>query len=284
MERNIIKMPKRPILKKRGVMIAIIVALCAAACVLIVHFTGSNPVSNAVRTVFSPFQNGLSYIAAKVDGVISFVWEADSYKKQNEELVAKVNELTAANRDAESYRRENERLQSLLELKNSITDYSTVAASVIAYSTNNWYDTLEINKGKNASIAVGNSVVTSEGVVGRVIAVGENWATVSSVINTGSATGIRVPRTGEIGVVEGDGELCMQGLCRVSFIGNESGLIVGDLLETSGSGGIYPEGFVVGRITEVEADNTGRIKNALVQPAVDFAQLREVLVINGMAR
>lgn len=87
MERNIIKMPKRPILKKRGVMIAIIVALCAAACVLIVHFTGSNPVSNAVRTVFSPFQNGLSYIAAKVDGVISFVWEADSYKNRMRSLL-----------------------------------------------------------------------------------------------------------------------------------------------------------------------------------------------------
>lgn len=277
-------MPKRKKIQKRSVIVTAAVLAVVVICSLVVRFTGSNPVSNAIRTVFAPFQNGVAYVAARVNSITSFIWEADEYRKQNMELTAKVNELTAQNRDAENYRQENERLQELLELKVSIEDYSTVAAQVIAYSTNNWYDTLEINKGKAAGIDVGNSVVTPEGVVGRVIAAGENWATVSSIINTGSATGVKIPRTGEIGVVEGESELCMQGLCRVSFIGNESGLIIGDLLETSGTGGIYPSGFVVGRVTEVEADNTGKLKNALVEPAVDFAHLREVLVINGMAR
>lgn len=269
--------------KKRGVAVAAGAAVCAVICAAAVHFTGINPVSAAVRTVFSPFQNGAAYIAAKADRVVSFIWEADSYREQNEELARQVNELTMENKSAQTYREESERLQKLLELKNSISDFSTVAAEVIAYSTNNWYDTFEINKGAAAGISAGNSVITPDGIVGRVIASGENWATVSSVINTGSATGIRVSRTGDIGVVEGDGELCMRGLCKVSFIDSGANLIVGDLLETSGSGGIYPEGYVVGRVTEVEADNTGKLKKAYVEPIVDFTRLREVLVINGMA-
>jgi rod shape-determining protein MreC len=112
-----------------------------------------------------------------------------------------------------------------------------------------------------------------------VLQAGLNHAIVSSVINTGSATGIKVSRTGDIGVVEGDGELCMQGVCRVSFIENNTGLIIGDILETSGSGGIYPPGYIVGSIKEVKTDNTGKLNYAIVEPAVDFANLREVLVI-----
>ena len=79
--------------------------------------------------------------------------------------------------------------------------------------------------------------------------------------------------------MEGDGELCMKGLCRVSFIENDSSLIEGDILETSGSGGIYPQGYVVGRVVEVKSDITGHLSEAYVEPTVDFSRLREVLVV-----
>ncbi len=266
-------------LKKRGVLPAVVVTAAVAASVVVVHFSGSNPVTNAVRSVFSPFQHGAAYITAKINSLTNFIWEADSYKEQNEALRQELNQAQADNMDAAKYREENERLQALLNLKGDMEDYDTIAAKVIAYSANNWYDTIEINKGKKDGIEVGDCVLSSDGVVGRVVSVGTNWSNVSSIINTGSATGIRVSRTGDIGVVEGDGELCMQGLCSVSFIENNSGLIVGDILETSGSSGIYPEGCLVGRITDVRTDNTGSLISATVEPIVDFSGLREVLVV-----
>lgn len=265
--------------KKKGVLPSVIVTAAVALCVVIVHFTGSNPISNAVRTVFVPFQNGFSYISAKVDGFVNFIWEAHSYKEMNDKLNAELISIKSSVMDAQKYREENERLHELLDLKNSMEEHDTVAAKVISYSNNNWYDTIEINKGSADGIQEGDCVITGKGVVGRVLDVGANWSTVSSVINTGSSTGIRVSRTGDIGVVEGDGELCMEGVCRVSFIENNSGLIVGDILETSGSGGIYPPGYVVGSIAEVKTDNTGKLSSAIVKPTVDFANLREVLII-----
>ena len=265
--------------KRRGVLPSVIVTGVVLVCILLVHFTGSNPVTNAIRTVFSPFQSGVSYISAKVNEFTSFLWEAQSYKAENEKLEAELYDAQLQSMDAAKYREENERLRELLDLKNSMEDYDTVAASVIAYSANNWYDTVQINRGTSSGIDVGASVICDEGVVGRVVSAGRNWATVSSIINTGSATGIKVSRTGDIGVAEGDGELCMKGLCRVSFIENDGSLIVGDLLETSGSGGVYPQGCVVGRVTEVKSDSTGRLSDALVEPAVDFSRLREVLVV-----
>lgn len=265
--------------KKKGVIPSVAVTAAVLLCIVIVHFTGSNPVSNTIRTVFAPFQNGLSYISARVDGLVNFIWEAQSYKTQNDQLIAENRLLKSSVMDVEKYKEENERLHELLDLKEGMTEYETVAAKVIAYSSNNWYDTIEINKGTSSGIEVGDCVFTGKGVVGRVLKTGPNWAQVSSVINTGSATGIRVSRTGDIGVVEGDGELCMEGVCRVSFVENNSALIVGDILETSGSGGIYPEGYIVGSISEVKTDNTGKLSMAIVKPAVDFANLREVLVI-----
>lgn len=268
-----------PFFKRKGVFPAFIVTIAVVLCVFVVHFTGSNPLSNAIRTVFVPFQNGVSYISARVDGLFTFLWEAQGYKEENERLIAEIQDLQASSMDAEKYKEENERLHELLDLDNNIEEYDTVAARVIAYSSNNWYDMIEINKGKTDGIAEGDCVVTSSGVVGRVSEVGVNWAQVSTILNTGSATGIRVSRTGDIGVIEGDAELCLKGVCKVSFIENNSGLIVGDILETSGSGGIYPEGYIIGRITEVKTDNTGKLSTAIVKPSVDFANLREVLVI-----
>lgn len=265
--------------KKSVVLPSVIVTIAVVLCIVIVHFTGSNPVTSAIRSVFAPFQYGVEYISARVSSLTDFIWEAQSYKELNNELSSELTELKRQNMDAARYRQENERLKDLLDLKNDMTDYNTVAASVIAYSSNNWYDTVEINKGTADGISAGCCVLSGDGAVGRVVSAGKNWATVSTVINTGSATGVRVTRTGDIGVVEGDGELCMQGLCKVSFIDNNNGLIAGDLLETSGSGGIYPEGYVVGRIIDVKTDNTGHLVLATVEPVAELDRLREVLVV-----
>lgn len=268
--------------KKKGGLLVIIVTALVLVSILIVHFTGSNPVSNAIRTVFSPFQNGAAYIADRINSAKNFVWEMSSYKEENEKLVERVNELERESKDVAQYREENERLQKLLELKSNTKDYTTVAASVIAYSSNNWYDTLEINKGTLNGVHEGNCVVSSDGVVGKVTAAGPNWATVSSIINTGSAIGVKVTRNGSLGIVEGDSELSEQRKCKMTFADSGTNLIVGDLLETSGSAGIYPPGYYIGKITEVKADNMGTLNYAIVEPAVDFSQLYEVLVINGI--
>lgn len=269
-------------LKKRSFRFAVAVVVCMALLAAVVHFSGINPVSKVLRTVFAPVQNGFSYIAYKIDSLKNFIWEMDTYKEKNEELVARINELERQNRDTAQYREENEKLQALLELKKSIAEYTSLAASVISYSSNNWYASIEINKGTLNGVAVGNCVISNEGVVGTVTETGPNWAIVSSIMNTGTATGIRITRTGSIGIVEGDGELIQKGLCKMSFLDRNSNVIVGDLLETSGSGGVYPQGLMVGKVKDISSDNAGTLEYATVEPAVDFSKLYAVLVINGM--
>lgn len=263
---------------KKGKYIAAFVAAGVLLCVIITHFLGTNPVSNAVKTVFAPVENGFSFFAGKIVRTVNFLWEMDSYKEENEKLVRQINDLNRQTRDSAKLREENERLQALLELKDK-TNYTTVAASVIAYSANNWYDTIEINKGLVNGLKTGNAVITPDGVVGKITDVGLNWATVSTVLNPDNAMGVRIGRTGDAAVVEGDSELYSEGFCKMTFIDKDVGIIVGDLLETSGSGGQYPAGLLVGAIREIDADNMGMLNYATVEPSVDFSRLYEVLVV-----
>ena len=93
---------------------------------------------------------------------------------------------------------------------------------------------------------------------------------------------MKISRTGDVAVVEGDNELYTQSYCKMTFIDKGSNLIVGDVLETSGAGGVYPPGLTVGSVREINADAMGNLNYAIVEPIVDFSRLYEVLVITGM--
>lgn len=267
--------------KKAGIAVIIVIA-AAVLNGVISHYSGLNIISETVRFVFMPFQNGVSFIASQIDATVDFIRESAAYKDQNAMLVNQINELKKQNRDTYLYQEENERLLGLLELKESMDQYSTVAARVIGYSPNKWYDKIEINKGTFAGVNVGNTVMTGEGIVGIVTEAGPNWSIVDTILNPESATGITVSRTGDVGVVEGDSQMCYNSQCKLTFVDKDANIIVGDILVTSGTGGIYPAGINVGTIREISADNTGILNYAVVEPMVNFSKLHEVLVINGV--
>lgn len=262
--------------------IAAIVTAVVLLAGVIEHFGGSNPVSQAIRTVFAPFQSGFAYVTNGVRDTADFLAEAKTYREENERLVSEINELKKQNKDITNYREENERLMGILGLANDLDGYTSVAASVIAYSSNNWYDTIEVSRGSLSGVSVGNAVITPDGVVGKVIEVGPTWSVVSAVLSPDSALGVKISRTGDVAVVEGDNELYSQNFCKMTFIDKGSNLIVGDLLETSGAGGVYPAGLNVGTVREISADAMGNLNYAIVEPSVDFSRLYDVLIITGM--
>jgi rod shape-determining protein MreC len=195
-------------------------------------------------------------------------------------LVNEINELKRESRSVEAYKEENDRLRELLELKNTqMSEYKTAAARIISYEPDNWNETIVIDKGSRNGIKEGSVVVTGGGVVGQVTETGTTWSRVSAIINLDNALGVRVIRTGDLAIVEGDSELSREGNCKMSFIAKDASVIVGDLLETSGLGGIYPPGMTVGTVTKINSDNTGTMQYAVVKPVVDFNNLYEVLVI-----
>ncbi len=260
----------------------IIIAAISAGCFVFEHFAGFNPVTAVVNTVASPVKSGFSYIAHSLGNLRDFVWDMRAYKEDNERLEKELIDLKREARDISAYKEENERLEALLELKETIAeDYKTVAASVISYSQSGWYRSIELNKGTVHGISEGDAVITSDGVVGTVTEAGPSYSIVTTILDKASVTGIKVSRTDGTGLVEGDDELAKDLKCKLSFLDRNTPVIVGDVVETSGSGGLYPAGLVIGTVVKVSANSSGSLNYAEIDPAVDFGALRSVLVIIG---
>ena len=269
-------------LKKKPITIAGVITAIVLVITIISHIIGFNPITGFAKIVLTPFRTGISFIADRTYSIVEFLWEQKSYQENNAQLNEEIDALKAQNRDVAQYREENERLKELLGLQENMSQYSTVAARVIGYGENNRYDKIEINKGTLNGLYEGNTVISPDGVVGMVTEVGPNWAIVTTILAQGNAMGVRVTRTSDPAVLEGNAETLKEGACLMTFINESANIIAGDLLETSGSAGIYPPGLRVGTIKEINADNMGQINSAKVIPGVDFKRLYEVLVINGV--
>ncbi len=265
--------------RKKWQLVLVIIAAVAMSGFILEHFIGVNPVKVTVKTIVTPIKSGFSYIAHSLEEARNFVWDMRAYKADNERLETENLALKQQNRDVAVYREENERLQGLLDLQESLSEYQTVAAKVISYSGNNWYEIIEINKGLMNGLKEGDTVITPDGLVGKITEAGPNYSMVTTILDESVAVGIKVSRTGGSGLVEGDTELAKDMQCKLSFVDRSTPIIVGDVVETSGTSGEYPSGLLVGSIMSVSADSTGALKYAVIDPAVDFDTLKEVLVI-----
>lgn len=268
-----------PFFKKKVAKIIVTILSSILILAVISHFE-NNPLGRVINTVMSPVYNVAYSVITPIREFSGYVSKASHYEKEIENLKSQLNTLKVENKSRESYITENRRLKELLDLKDStMSEYKTVTARVVSYEPNSWYDTVMLSKGSTSGIEKDDIVVTGLGVVGRVTELGRNWAQVSTVINISNSVGIKLSRTGDVGVVSGDANLAEDKNCRLEYLSNDKNLIKGDVLVTSGLGGIYPPDLIVGKVTEIRSDSAGNLDYGVVEPSVDFSSLYEVLVI-----
>ena len=215
-----------------------------------------------------------------MSGFFGFLFEMQDYKKVNDDLTKRIADLEQNYRSTEEIAAENVQLKALLDLQEeAYDDYQSTGAKIIGWSSDNWYNTYTINKGSLSGIKAQDMVVTELGLVGQVQEVGLNWARVTTLVDTASTVGVCVVRTGDVAMLDGDTELGKDGMCKLNFVNKQAEIVVGDMLETSGLGEVFASGIAVGRVAELHADSTGVNQYAVVEPAVDFAKTRYVLVL-----
>ncbi len=237
---------------------------------------------NAFNTLFSPVQKLASGVTDGVGGFFKFVFEMRDYKAVNDDLTKQIADLEQNYRSTEAFRKENEQLRALLEIKEErYSSDNATGARIIGWSSDNWYNTYTVDKGSMDGVAPQDMVVTDFGLVGQVTEVGLNWARVNTVIHADFTVGVRVVRTGDVAILDGDTELGKDGFCKLNFVNKQAEIVVGDLLETSGLGGVFAAGVPIGRVTEMHADSTGVNQYAVVTPTVDFDNTRTVLILRG---
>jgi len=238
-------------------------------------------IRNIVSVPLSPVQEFLTNAGQRVEDFFTLFKEIKNLKEENEILKIKVNELEKENRELKSYKDKIDELKQALNLKDKFEDYEVIGANVIAKEPGNWFYIFKIDIGLKDGVEVDYPVVSStNGLVGRVISVDNTSAKVMSIIDENSTvSGWVVKSGGGHVIVRGDLLLKEEGLCSINYITINVDVAIGDVIETSGLGGIYPKGIIIGRVKEIRESNSELERNAIIQPEVDFKGLQEVFVL-----
>lgn len=164
-------------------------------------------------------------------------------------------------------------LEQLLELRDRVS-VRTTGAEIIGAGATPDFRTLTINKGSRDGLTADMAIVAPAGVVGRVVVASPRASKVQLLVDRNAAAGALIERSRAQGVAVGSGEARL----RLDFVSEVSDVVVGDVVVTSGIDGIFPKGFVIGRVDAVAKSGTA-YREILIRPAVDFSSLEEVLVV-----
>jgi rod shape-determining protein MreC len=155
----------------------------------------------------------------------------------------------------------------------------TLSGEIIAREWGGWVRSLTVNRGRGDSVARLTAVIAPEGLVGRIVDVRAGSSIVQVVTDPASTVGAHVVRTRTPGVVEGE----PRGTLRFKYMARDGSMQVGDVVVTSGLGGLFPGGIPIGRVRSIDDRGSALFHYAQLAPAVDFARIDEVLLITGDA-
>ena len=175
---------------------------------------------------------------------------------------------------------ENESLSSMLNFKNSNTNYNYVGCNVIGASGSGYLDRIVIDRGSNDGIAKNMVAVTGDGLVGQVTFVSSNYSIVQTLSNENLAVAAMDENTNEDnGVIEGEQDATGSAIAKLDYMPINSAIKPGDVILTSGLGGLYPKGIRIGTVLSVAVDQAKVMKTALVKPYVELDTLQLYIVV-----
>jgi rod shape-determining protein MreC len=250
------------------------------------HFP--NPIGGVLQRVLSPVQNAVLQIGNEIRHNTRVIWNFSAVEKENVDLKKKVEQLTGDNlklkQDVLAGLRFNELDQGVFRSP-TLEKFPKIGATIISRNPTAWYQTLTLNRGTKDGVEVNQPVVGEYGLVGKVVAVTpttsevllmtDSEGQVSALVrgSTGSAT---------FGIVQGTykrtSRLEAEGNLQMVFRRDDN-VNVGDLVLSSGLGGVYPVDIPIGKVEQIQLDRSGLLKTAYIAPLVDFDSLEEVYIV-----
>ena len=273
----------KPINKKRITILAaaVLVALIATLS-LTLGRSGSDAVTGSVNTAMKPLKTLMSAIVDQLEDIYGYLYRYDQLQAENEQLRAQISELEQEYREYIEVSDENARLRALLGLSERNADYKYADATVISWTSSSWGSSFTMDKGSAGGVKVGDPVISENGdLIGRVTAVSSNTSTVTTLLDTDSSIGAEDSQTNELAVARGDFELLKQGKLKLAFLPENYAVKAGDTIVTSGGGGTYPQGLVIGTVDEVVSSSSGLTDYAVITPSADLSNLEFLYIITS---
>lgn len=221
-----------------------------------------------------PVRDGENLISTTVKAIFQFkkvLAENEALLQENEELRQELVRQSLSRTDLAELRN----LEEALNYINPADNYSHVTAKVIAMDGSGWYRTFTINAGSKHGVKRNAVVINRDGLIGRVLDVGPEWAKVISVIDESNNVSFQVFRDlNLLGILSGDGKGKLSGY----MLDADASITEGDVLVTSGME-LYPQGIPIGKISKITWDNDALLRTVEIESAVNFNNIQKVTVI-----
>ncbi|RRD94022.1 rod shape-determining protein MreC [Clostridiales bacterium COT073_COT-073] len=262
-----------------------IILILGGLALIMTFLTWGNGSAGLIGKVISFVVTPVQKISSQVSAGLNRSWEGmkdvQTLEAENEQLKKEIDTLRYEKKLLEQEKNELDRLRELYQLDKRHADYPKTGARVIGKNPGNWYETFIIDKGAKHGMKVDMVVTAGGGLVGKIIQVRELDSTVISLIDELSGISSKILRTSDLCTVSGSKKLAQEGLALIEQIAEDTHLIIGDEIITSHLGKIYPPGILIGKVKDININPNKLSKTAILEPAVDFKHLEEVLVIIG---
>ncbi|SDN57528.1 rod shape-determining protein MreC [Acetanaerobacterium elongatum] len=240
-----------------------------------------NILSNSLGSVVSPLQKLSMQIASSANGFFEKIIYADKISEENETLREELRSMREKMVDYETYKAENEQYRQFLDLKKDNPDFVFETGMVIGRDPTDYFYSFTIDKGSVNGIELYDPVITPDGLVGRISEVSYTDSKVITLLNPGIDVGAFNDRTRDTGIISGELNLSKNGKCKMSYISRDSSASSGDIITTSGIGGVFPKGLIIGTISDIKTEAHGISLYAEIMPSANIAKVRDVFVITS---
>ncbi len=256
------------------------VALVLVGLMIYAASTGgvSTFIASAAGVLVTPLQTAVTTVS---DFVTDLFTGSGDLQAQVDALTAENRELRQKVADYDEMKLQNDWYSQILSLHEDNPDYTFADGKVITMDPSDPFRNFSINAGSAVGVSVGDPVVTADGLVGIVEEVGLTYSKVRTVLHPDLKASASISRTDESGYTGGSLSLAEEGLLRINYLERSSSVVSGDYVVTSGLGGVFPAGLLIGRVTAVTPDSDGMTLYGLVEPFVDIQNLKRVMVITS---
>ncbi|MBE6830711.1 MAG: rod shape-determining protein MreC [Ruminococcaceae bacterium] len=266
----------------RGFKVLITVVFIMFGLMLYTASTGSSLTANLLSLISTPMQR-VSTVVTNNAAVA-----AQNATRTNEELAAEntalkkqIEELNKKLINYYSYQQENAQLRKFLELKNENKDFKPVSAAVIGRDPNDLFYNFQIDKGSLAGISVNDPVITEGGVVGWISSVNASYSRVTTILSADTKISAIDKVNRDSGVISSDIKFADKGVLKLGYLTADTTVKPGDIIVTSGLGGVFPRNLAIGTVNEVKNDPYDVSLYAEIKPFVDVKTVRDVMVITA---
>lgn len=263
------------------IFVFVLCALLVGTVIAVATQDGVSPATTVVGTLLNPIQKLTGAIAQKVDWFSSSFASAGAYKNENDRLKEKIAEYESQLADYDEMKRKLASYEKMLDIKEQNPDFVLENANIIGTDSADIFSSLIIDKGTLDGVAVNDPVISGNYLVGVVKKVNESYSVVQTILNPKINVSAIESKTRESGYVTTNITRQESGKCILAGLDRSTAVSPGGIVMTSGIGGIYPKGLIIGTVSQLLESEYDISCYAVVTPGAELESIEDVFVITS---